>query len=189
MQASNYWGKMIGFALWFGLAFALFAAWFMSLISGEDFGGVLRSVFLMWFVWGAVISILSGLQYRPITISVSCQDKTNFLSRLKLILAEMGWNLSLNAESSLVFKHPNILTDTFQGRISVFIKHASAELVGSSAVLKALQKRLNSSNQPSHNEVVDQSPKGMRSFCTQCGERLQVGDKFCTSCGQSVSTA
>ena len=113
----------------------------LSLISGVELIRVLRVA-----IWSGIPGVLligfgAAHTIKAVTASVTFQDKKTFLSRLNVLLAEIGYHPESQTESFLTYK-PSLLAGLFSGKISVQIDDTSSTIVGPNAYIKKLQKRL-----------------------------------------------
>lgn len=113
----------------------------LSLISGVELIRVLRVA--IWSGIPGVLMIAFGAAHtiKAVTISVTFQDKKAFLSRLNVVLAEIGYHPESQAESFLTYK-PVHQSRLFDINISVQIDDNSATIVSPNAYIKKLQKWL-----------------------------------------------
>ena len=98
------------------------------------------------FAWiGIPCTLLNGFgiasSLKAVAIPVTFQDKKAFLSRLNVVLAEIGYHPESQTESFVTYK-PSLLAGLLSGKISVQIDDTSSTIVGPNAYIKKLQKWL-----------------------------------------------
>jgi len=123
---------------------ALLYALVFSLIMGLEFGQILHNISIsMCFGLVFLLSIGIGMAFsmKAVTISMTFQDNKAFLSKLNVVLAEVGYHPESQIESFLTYK-PSFQAGLFSGKISVQIDDNSATLVGPNWYIKKLQKWL-----------------------------------------------
>jgi len=113
----------------------------LSLISGVELIRVLRVA-----IWSGIPGVLligfgAAHTIKAITVSMTFQDKKAFLSRLNVLLAEIGYHPESQTESFLTYK-PVGKSRLFDVNISVQVDDSSVTIVSPNAYIKKLQKRL-----------------------------------------------
>ncbi|MBU2574636.1 MAG: hypothetical protein KKH28_11225, partial [Elusimicrobia bacterium] len=121
--------------------FVLLLSLCVHLITGVEYFYVLRVFTCFGIPFVLLIGFGAAHTIKAVTASVTFQDKKTFLSRLNVLLAEIGYHPESQTESFLTYK-PSLLAGLFSGKISVQIDDTSSTIVGPNAYIKKLQKRL-----------------------------------------------
>jgi len=141
MKPRGFWGTFAMVAGVTALPFALLWSLLFSAMMGMDFGQVLRIGIWTGIAFGLSFGFVMAFFMKADTISIHIQDQGAFMARLNVGLAELGYHPESRTENFLTFK-PSFQAGLLAGRISVQIEQSSATIVGPSAYVKKMQKRI-----------------------------------------------
>ena len=145
MKPRGFWYIFFRIAIILGPLFVFLCTLLISfmIMKGLESGQILRAsiMFGIAFMFLVVAVVLTAFAIKAIVISVTFQDRKAFLSRLNVVLAEIGYHPESQTESFLTYK-PSLLAGLLAGRISAQIDDNSATLVGPNWYIKKLQKWL-----------------------------------------------
>lgn len=141
MRPRGFWGTFLRVAAFAAVAFALLWSLLFSLVTGSEFGAVLR--FAIWggIAFGLFFGFLMAFSMKAASISETYQDKQAFLARLNVVLAQMGYHPRSQTESLATYK-PSLRAGLLAAEISVQMGDSSCTIVGPNSYIKKLQKRL-----------------------------------------------
>ena len=109
---------------------------------GWEFGFVLR----FGGIWagtgfGLIFGFVMAIYMRSITIHIEYDHQTNFLTRINLILDNLGYHPDFEDDAIHVYK-PSMRAGILSGKISIQMNAGSAAISGPSAYLRKIQSRL-----------------------------------------------
>ncbi|MBU2572598.1 MAG: hypothetical protein KKH28_00765, partial [Elusimicrobia bacterium] len=121
--------------------FVLLLSLCVHLITGVEYFYVLRVFTCFGIPFVLLIAFGAAHTIKAVTVSMTFQDRKAFLSRLNVVLAEIGYHPESQTESFLTYK-PVRKFQLFDVNISVQIDDNSSTIVGPNAYIKKLQKWL-----------------------------------------------
>jgi hypothetical protein len=111
-----------------------------SAMMGEEFSQVLPVGIYGGIAFGLLFSLIMSFFMKSATISLTFRDKADFLARLNIALAEIGYHPESQAENFLTYK-PSVKAGLLAGKISVQIIDSSLTIVGPKTYIKKLQTK------------------------------------------------
>jgi hypothetical protein len=142
MKPRSFWAAFWRWAVAEAVLVCLVYSWVICLLKGRGY----CQVFIREGLWfgigvGIVCGLVMAFFLKGKKISIQFRDRDKFLWRLSIALAELGYRPESQIGNLLIYK-PSFRERFLSGRIAIQIENKSAELVGPSAYLRKLQRRV-----------------------------------------------
>jgi len=141
LQPRSYFGTA---SVLFGvtaLPFGLLMGWIMSAQTGTTFGEMLIITIPGGLLFGLLFGFIMAAFLKGSTITVTVGDRDDLITRINVAMSQIGYNPATESANFLTFR-PSFQAGLLAGRFSVVIQGNSATIVGPSAYIKKLAKRL-----------------------------------------------
>lgn len=141
MKYGNFLRTFLILFLITAVLWALLWSLLFSAIIGKEFSQVLPVGIWSGIAFGLIFSFIMSFFMKSATISLTSRDKEEFLARLNIALAEIGYHPESQAEGFLIYK-PSVQAGLLAGKISIQIGDSSLTIIGPNTYIKKLQKKL-----------------------------------------------
>lgn len=142
MKPRGYW-ESFGFVAGItAFPFVLLFSFVLSVLFHTSFGTMLFRLGLYAGVGFALIfAFIVAFYIKSETIVIPIQDPRDLLGKIHIALAELGYHPSYTSAQFITFK-PSLQAGILGGTVSVNISQNDVTIVGPSAGMKKLQKRI-----------------------------------------------
>lgn len=123
------------------LPFAILWSWLFGAIQQQSFGEILPFGLGAGFCFGLLFGLTMALFLKGETATFQVADKKGFVSRLNVVMSQLGYNLATQTDDFFTYK-PSFQAGLAAGRISVQLQEGQAVVVGPKMYVEKLLKRL-----------------------------------------------
>jgi len=140
-QPRSYAGTVLQLLFITGLPFGLLFGGAMSMMFGWPYGELLP----LWIITGLTFGLFFGLAMAPKfkgkTVEVEFEDKSKFVNRANISLAEAGYSPTIQSGTLLQFK-PTFRAGLAAGQISIALRENAATIVGPVVYVNKIAKSI-----------------------------------------------
>lgn len=142
-EPRSFVGTAIGLGGLTALPFGIGWSFLFASIRQRPFGEILPYGIGCGLWFGVLFGLTMAFFLRGETVSLEAGDKRDFISRLNVATAQLGYNPASESEDFLTYK-PSMQAGLAAGRISVQLQGGRAVIVGPRMYVRKLRGRLSS---------------------------------------------